>query len=91
MRQNPSYILSDVAGNHILLPVGNAVRGNDNMLTLNEIGADIWRLLEQETSFESLVASVMDRYDVDETRAKESVRRFTDRLTELGCILETEE
>ena len=48
--------------------------------SLNETGAMIWRLLEDEVAVEDVVARVVERYDVDEVEARRAVAVLLDEL-----------
>ena len=48
--------------------------------SLNETGAMIWGLLEDEMAVEDVVARVVERYDVDEVEARRSVAVLLDEL-----------
>jgi coenzyme PQQ synthesis protein D (PqqD) len=48
--------------------------------SLNETGAMIWRLLEDEMAVEDVVARVVERYDVDEVEARRAVAVLLDEL-----------
>ena len=50
MKIKDGYILRDVAGSHIVVPLGAAELDLGGMMTLNEVGAFVWRALEQETT-----------------------------------------
>ena len=48
--------------------------------SLNETGAMIWRLLEDEMAVVDVVARVVERYDVDEVEARRAVAVLLDEL-----------
>ena len=48
--------------------------------SLNETGAMIWGLLEDEMAVEDVVARVVERYDVDEVKARRAVAVLLDEL-----------
>ena len=84
MKIKDGYLLSEVAGNHVVVPVGN-VRFN-GMLNLNETGVLIWKKLEEGCEESDLVASFLEEYDVSEERAREDIAIFVNKLKEAGII-----
>ena len=86
MRQNPDFILSDVAGSHILVPVGKPSVNFNAVISLNEMGRELWTLLEKEINAEEMLASVLAEYDVSEAQAKADIDRFLETLREIGAI-----
>lgn len=84
MKIKDGYLLSEVAGNHVVVPVGNV--SFNGMLNLNETGVLIWKKLEQGCQEADLVAAFLDEYDVSEERAKEDIAIFVKKLREAGVI-----
>lgn len=88
MKRSADFLLRDVAGTLVIVPVGAAVSGFPGMITLNPTGAYIWELLEQEQTVESLVKALTDRYEVDAAKAREDVEAFVERLKSAGAVTE---
>lgn len=87
MKRSADFLLRDVAGALVIVPVGAAVSGFPGMITLNASGAYIWELLEQEQTVESLVDALTARYEVSEDQARSDVEAFVDRLRSTGAII----
>ena len=88
MKQNPEMILSEVAGNHVLVPVGKTALNFNAIVSLNEMGRTIWELLAEDTSEEALLSRILSEYEVSEARAREDLRGFLKLLRENNCIEE---
>ena len=89
MRRNSDFLLRNVADSLVVVPVGPATASFPGMITLNATGAYIWELLEQEQTVESLVAALMENYEVTEEKARQDVQNFVNRLIPTGAILES--
>lgn len=87
MKRNEDFLLRDVAGSLVIVPVGAAVTAFPGMITLNATAAYLWELLETEQTVDTLVAALMNRYDVEETRAREDVVAFVERLKPTGALV----
>lgn len=79
MKIKEGFLLRQVAGQTVVLPVGSGLDLN-MMITLNDTGAFLWDKLQQETDTEALVAALLTEYDVDEARAHASVDAFVQKL-----------
>ena len=88
MRQNPEYILCDVAGNHILMPAGKAAIDLNGMVTLNDMGVEIWKKLERDVTYEELVTVILDEYGVSEEAARADLNRFVEILRNTNGIID---
>ena len=73
MKIKEGFLLQDVAGNTVVLPV----EGDMNMMiTLNGTGKFLWEKLEQETTREALVDALLAAYEVDADTAATCVDNF---------------
>lgn len=86
MKRNPDFIVTDVAGSHILVPVGKAAVNFNSIISLNEMGLTVWDMLENETSEDEVLQKILAEYEVTEDRARADVERFIGKLRESGCI-----
>ena len=85
MKLKDGFILREVAGQTVVLPVGGDLDLN-MMITLNETGAFLWKQLENENDEAGLVAALLAEYDVDEATAKTAVEGFVAKLNENGFL-----
>lgn len=88
MRRNPDFLLRDVAGALVIVPVGKASVDFPGMITLNATGAFLWELLETEQTVDSLVEKTLARYEIDAAKARQDVEAFVAKLMPTGAILE---
>lgn len=88
MKQNPDYILRTVAGSQVLVPVGEATKDFPGMITMNATSVFLWETLSQSQTAESLVETLLSRFDVTPQQAKEDVDKFLHTLTLVGAVIE---
>jgi hypothetical protein len=53
---------------------------------LNNVGAEIWRLLEAPTSIQDLCTALTDSFDVTPERCSAEVMQFLDQLQAKGLV-----
>lgn len=58
------------------------------LITLNKTGAFVWQQLQQEMSYETLLQSITDQYDVDAAIARADLDRFIRTAREAGLLEE---
>ena len=78
MKLKEGYLLKEVAGNHVIIPVGNI--SFDGMMKLNETGVLIWKCLEKGLTEDDILSAFLKEYDVEEERARQDIAAFIDRL-----------
>ena len=52
MKIKEGYLLREVAGSNIVVPVGSGNMDFSGVITLNEVGSFIWKQLEKDTTKE---------------------------------------
>ena len=88
MKIKKDYVLRQVADTWVVLPLGDAAVDFSGMLTLNESGAMLWRVLEQGADREKLTAALLDEYEVSRQQAMADVDAFLNKLLQAGCLEE---
>lgn len=87
MKRSHDFLLRDVAGTLVIVPVGAAVSAFPGMITLNGTGAYIWELLETEQTVETLTQALVARYEVDSDSARQDVEAFVNKLQPTGALI----
>lgn len=90
MKRDGEFIVSEIAGEYIILPTGSAALRFHRLITINEVEAFLWELLAQEQTEESLVQNVLRTYEVDEKTARQDVANFVERLKDGPIVGEDE-
>ncbi len=90
MKIQKEFVLREIAGDYVIIPTGKTVLSFNGLITVNEVGAELWKMLQSDVTFEDLTQGILDIYDVDEETAKEDIREFLDTL-EKGGVLDAEE
>ncbi len=80
------FLLREVAGTLVIVPVGEASAKFKGMITLNATSAYLWELLETEQTKDSLVAALTERYEVDAETAAMDVDAFIKKLIVVEAI-----
>ncbi len=86
MIRSEDFLLREVAGSQVLVPVGAATREFAGIVTLNAVGVQMWNALETEQTVESLVKVLTARYDVSEAQAMADVEKFLQNLKTVGAV-----
>ena len=88
MKQSPDFVVSDVAGKHLLMPVGRGFMNLDGMIALNDMGLTIWNYLAEERSYEELLQQILSEFDVSEEIADRDAKAFLERLQSVKAIVD---
>lgn len=88
MRVQKEFVLREIAGDYVIIPTGKTVLTFNGLITVNEVGADLWKMLQSEVTFDDLVQGILGTYDVDEETAREDIQEFLDSLIKGGILEE---
>lgn len=86
MRIKDGFMLREVAGQWVVVPLGERVVEFNGIMTLSESGALLWRVLEKEVQEEELCQALLNEYVVDQVSAKTDVQDFLTSLREKGIM-----
>lgn len=81
-------MLRNVAGRDIVVALGAAAVDFNGMISLNETGAFLWKILEKGAEYDELVNAILKEYDVSEKDAKDGVDSFLNTAREAGLLQE---
>lgn len=89
MKLNKDFVLQQVAGSWVVVPLGQTAIDFNGMLTLNETGVMLWKALEAGSSVEQLAQALTAEYDVTMAVALQDASAFVEKLKNVGCLEET--
>ena len=89
MKVKDGFLLRQVAGAWMAVPVGERLAQVCGLISLNETGASIWRLLEQGgRTEEELVSALCEEYGEAREAIAPAVESFTAQLRAQGLLEE---
>jgi hypothetical protein len=80
MKIAKEYILREIAGDYIIVPVRAAALEFNGMITVNETGAFLWEKLREGTTKEELLHAMLEEYEVSEKEAEADIQEFLQML-----------
>lgn len=87
MRAKKSVVLREIAGEHILVPSGSDAGEVMGIMTLNDSGVLLWKLLcERECTTETLIESLLGEYEVEPGKAAADVESFINSLNTVKLL-----
>ncbi len=86
MKLKHEFVVREVAGETLLVPVGLSTLSLNGMLVLNECGRFLWQQLPKAESEADLVNALLEEYEVERETAAQDVEEFLDSLWKLGIL-----
>ena len=88
MRIVSGFNIREVLDEIIAVPSGEAAKELSGIISLNEVGKFLFQQLNQDQTEQSLVAALMEEYEVDLDTARTDVKEFLDHLKSFNLIQE---
>lgn len=76
MKIKDGFMLKEVAGTYLVVPLGSEVVDFSKMITTNETGAFLWNLIQEDQTVTTLIEKLREKYDVSENVAFADVLDF---------------
>lgn len=86
MKIKDGFILRTVADSCIVVPVGERSIDFSGVITLNDVGAFLWKALEQPCDKAALLEKLTAEYDVDADTAAKDIDAFLAKLREASLL-----
>jgi len=80
------FMLREIAGSWVVIPLGQRVVEFNGMISLNESSVMLWNKLEKGATIDELVQTVLSEYDIDEKTARADVEDFVNQIREKGLL-----
>lgn len=86
MKIEKSFILREIAGDYVIVPVKETALEFNGLITVNEVGAFIWKCLQKETTPEQIAEAICEEYEVEYSQAEADTKEFIGTLKDRGIL-----
>ena len=87
MKIKEGYVISTIAGEHVVLPSGNDL-DLTIMIRLNDSGKFLWEKLQEDKTVDDLIQDVVTEYDdVNKDEARLFIEEFISSLNDQGFLV----
>lgn len=86
MKIKKELFLRNVAGENMLIPVGETTGEYNGIFVLDGIGETIWKMIENGMEQNEIVSALLSEYDAPEADIKADVEAFIGKLRDLGIV-----
>jgi len=86
MKVKDGFLLREIAGEHIVVPIGERVVDLNGLLTLNATARVLWEELATEQTEDDLVEALTERFEVSPEVARADVSDFVSLLADKGLL-----
>ena len=88
MKIKDGFILKDVAGSKIVIAIGEERFNFNGVITFNEVGADVFNMLDGSSSVEEIVTKISEEYNAPYEVVKTDVEKLIEKMRKHNLIEE---
>lgn len=86
MELKKKFVLRNIVGETILVPIGQNSEAFNGLIAINELGKFIWENIESANDEDELLQRILDEYEVDKDVAKADLDEFLGKLKAVDII-----
>lgn len=86
MKVKKDFVMREIDGEYLLIPANATALEFNGIITINEVGAFIWKQLPSCETEDELVKAILQEYDVDEETARTDLTEFLDVFRKANLI-----
>lgn len=80
MKIKNGFVVRSIAGESVVVALGEASKNFNGIIKLNETGRFLWDKLSEGAGTEELIEAILAEYDIDRETAEADIIRFVDTL-----------
>lgn len=85
MKIKDGFIVRKIGSKYYAVSAARAAEGG-GMIALNETGAFIWNLLQEDTDAAAVAKALADKYEIDAEMALRDTEAYLQMLAEVGAL-----
>lgn len=90
MKSNPAFSLRSIGDVYLLVPLQDETFQKEKIIPTNEVGALLWKAMQEECTEEMLSHAVSAEYEISREDALKDIRLFLKELQKAGALLHAE-
>ncbi|MBQ8538567.1 MAG: PqqD family protein [Ruminococcus sp.] len=86
MKIKEGFALRNFADKWIAVSINDNTHENNLFITLNNSGAFVWNLLQNEMSYDDVIKKITQKYDIDSKTAQDDFDSFLSKVRNAGIL-----
>jgi hypothetical protein len=87
-KANPDFLLREVAGEAVLIPVGEAGVFENSVISLNDTCSFLWKLFQEPRTEEEVIAEAKKEYSDPDGEMEQGIKSFIEEYVKYGLLKE---
>ena len=86
MKMKDGFVMREVAGQYVVIAIGEASKTFHGMIKLNSTGKDIWEALQDGLNEEQIALRLQEKYQVELEQVQQDVGEFLNSMRKVGIL-----
>ena len=86
MKIKSGFVIREIAGQSVVVALGEASKSFNGIIKLNETGRIIWDMLSVGAEKDAIVDKILSEYEIDRATVENDVENFTATLKENNIL-----
>lgn len=86
MKLKGEYMLREIAGESVAIPVGSTALDFNGLICINAVGDVIWRGLQADKTRDEILQDILDKFEVSRDEATVDLDEFLNRLKKCNLL-----
>ena len=87
-KANPDFLLREVAGEAVLIPIGEAGVFENSVISLNDTCSFLWKLFQEPRTEEEVIAEAKKEYSDPDGEMEQGIKSFIEEYVKYGLLKE---
>ena len=88
MKLKYEFSIREIMGDYVIVPLGEAALKISGMMTTNEVGAFIWKQLQNDITEDELLGMLVNEFAVEYEEGKKDLEEFLNHARKLNVLIE---
>ena len=84
MKLNDDFVLREIAGENLLIPVGEQAARINGVIALSPVAVEVWKALKERPEPDYALEKVLSLFDVSKEVAQKDIDEFLNQMEEAG-------
>lgn len=86
MKLSSHFVLREIAGDNLLIPIGEVSSAPQGMILLNDISLRIYQAIGAGNDTDAILQDIIDHYEVEPEQARSDLNDVLSQMENLGII-----
>lgn len=90
-KTSPNFLLREIGGESILVPIGEVGDLTNSVISLNDTSQFLWKEFQEPSTIEEVIVNAKKKYSAPEGVMEQEIQAFVNAYLQVGLLMIEEE